>query len=197
MDSPFALSVTTRSGSSCRRAIPGRNAPRRRLENSRRRLSLAESLGSGTRLTLERALAAEVGADAIVEPAARSGVDVRFLPYESDSWAAQYASDSYIEESLESGIRIFRYCKGFIHAKTMLVDDKLATIGTANLDYRSFALNFEMTAMIYDEAINDQMAGIFQNDLLECEEVELARWKERGIRRKLKESFNRLWAPLL
>ncbi len=133
-----------------------------------------------------------------LKTAARSGVDVRIiLPYESDSWAAQYASDSYIEESLESGIRIFRYCKGFIHAKTMLVDDKLATIGTANLDYRSFALNFEMTAMIYDEAINDQMASIFQNDLLECEEVELARWKERGIRRKLKESFNRLWAPLL
>jgi cardiolipin synthase len=133
-----------------------------------------------------------------LETAARSGVDVRLiLPYKSDSWAAQYASDSYIEESLESGIRIFRYRKGFIHAKTMLVDDRLSTIGTANLDYRSFALNFEITAMIYNEAINDQMAGIFLNDLEECEEVDLEHWKERGIRRKLKESFNRLWAPLL
>ncbi|WP_373518488.1 cardiolipin synthase [Pricia sp.] len=133
-----------------------------------------------------------------MKTAARSGVDVRvILPYESDSWAAQYASDSYIEESLESGIRIFRYCKGFIHAKTMLVDDRLSTIGTANLDYRSFALNFEITALIYNKAINEQMAGIFENDLEDCEEVELERWKERGIRRKLKESFSRLWAPLL
>lgn len=133
-----------------------------------------------------------------MKTAARSGVDVRvIIPYESDSLAAQYASDSYIEESLESGIRIFRYCKGFVHAKTMLVDDRLSTIGTANLDYRSFALNFEITAMIYNKAINDQMAGIFENDLEDCEEVELERWKERGLRRKLKESFSRLWAPLL
>lgn len=133
-----------------------------------------------------------------LKTAARSGVDVRvILPYESDSWAAQYASDSYIEQSLESGIRIFRYCKGFVHAKTMLMDDRLSTIGTANLDYRSFALNFEITALIYNENINNQMADIFENDLKECEEVELERWKERGIRRKLKESFSRLWAPLL
>lgn len=133
-----------------------------------------------------------------LKTAARSGVDVRvILPYESDSWAAQYASDSYIEESLESGIRIFRYRKGFMHAKTMLVDDLLSTIGTANLDYRSFALNFEITALIYNAAINDQMAGIFENDLEDCEEVALDRWKERGLRRKLKESFSRLWAPLL
>lgn len=133
-----------------------------------------------------------------METAARSGVDVRvIIPYESDSWAAQYASDSYIEESLESGIRIYRYCKGFIHAKTMLVDDELSTIGTANLDYRSFQLNFEITAMIYNKDVNGQMADIFDKDLEECEEVELERWKNRGIKRRLKESFCRLWAPLL
>lgn len=133
-----------------------------------------------------------------MKTAARSGVDVRvIMPYESDSWAAQYASDSYIEESLESGIRIYRYCKGFVHAKTMLFDDRLSTVGTANLDYRSFALNFEITALIYNKTINEQMAGIFENDLKNCEEVELERWRERGVRRKLKESFCRLWAPLL
>lgn len=133
-----------------------------------------------------------------LETSARSGVDVRvILPYESDSWAAQYASDSYIEECLESGIRIYRYCKGFVHAKTMLVDDVFSSIGTANLDYRSFALNFEINALIYNHGINGQMKEIFEKDLEECEEVEIERWKERGIRRKLKESFSRLWAPLL
>ena len=130
--------------------------------------------------------------------AARSGVDVRIIiPYESDSWAAQYASDSYIEQCLESGIRIFRYVKGFVHAKTMLVDDILSTIGTANLDYRSFALNFEINALIYNHNINQRMAETFFDDLDNCEQVELERWRERGLRRKLKESFSRLWAPLL
>jgi len=133
-----------------------------------------------------------------LKTAARSGVDVRvILPYESDSWAAQYASDSYIEESLESGVRIYRYVKGFVHAKTMLVDERLTTIGTANLDYRSFALNFEITAMIYNHAFNKKMADVFEKDLEDCTEVQLERWKERGIGRKLKESFCRLWAPLL
>lgn len=130
--------------------------------------------------------------------AARSGVDVKvIIPYESDSWAAQYASDSYLEQCLESGIKIFRYRKGFVHAKTMVVDNVLSTIGTANLDYRSFALNFEVNALLYSKGLNKQMSDIFYGDLNDCEEVELERWKERGIRRKLKESFSRLWAPLL
>ncbi|MBU2946012.1 cardiolipin synthase [Zobellia uliginosa] len=130
--------------------------------------------------------------------AARSGIDVRVIvPYESDSWAAQYAGDSYIEYCLESGIKIYRYCKGFIHAKTLVIDSLFSTVGTANLDYRSFSINFEINAMIYNDGINSQLAEMFLDDLKECEEVELERWKNRGISRKLKESFSRLWAPLL
>ncbi len=129
---------------------------------------------------------------------ARSGVDVRvIIPYESDSWAAQYASDSYIEQCLESGIKIYRYTKGFVHAKTMVIDGMLSIIGTANLDYRSFALNFEINALIYNTDINQQMEAIFQADLAECDLVDFERWKERGLRRRLIESFSRLWAPLL
>lgn len=130
--------------------------------------------------------------------ASRSGVDVRvIIPYESDSWAAQYASDSYIEQCLESGIRIFRYTRGFVHAKTMVIDDSLSIVGTANLDYRSFALNFEINALLYNDQVNEQMASIFESDLNDCEEVDPDRWQERGYRRRLKESFSRLWAPLL
>lgn len=130
--------------------------------------------------------------------AARSGVDVRIIiPYDSDSWAAQYATDSYITQCLESGIRVYRYKKGFIHAKTMLTDTTFSSVGTANMDYRSFALNFEINALIYNEAINEQLYGIFKADLKESEEVRLERWEERGLLRRLKESFSRLWAPLL
>lgn len=130
--------------------------------------------------------------------AARSGIDVRIIiPYKSDSWAAQYATDSYVAECLRSGIRIYRYQKGFVHAKTILIDDVFSTIGTANLDYRSFSINFEINALIYNKKINSQMAEVFQTDLKECEEVDLERWEERKISRKFQESISRLLAPLL
>lgn len=130
--------------------------------------------------------------------ACRGGVDVRvIIPYASDSWVAQYATDSYIEESLLSGLRIYRYKKGFIHAKTTVVDDHFATVGTANFDYRSFSINFEVNALLYNDELNDELAQLFQEDLEECEEVTLDRWQQRGLGRKLKESFSRLLAPLL
>ncbi len=130
--------------------------------------------------------------------AARSGVDVRvIIPYQSDSWAAQYATDSYIESMLRSGVRIFRYNKGFVHAKTMVMDDTFTSIGTANMDYRSFSINFEINALLYSKTKAQQLKEVFLRDLEESEEVELQRWEERGISRKLQESLNRLWAPLL
>lgn len=130
--------------------------------------------------------------------ASRSGVDVRIIiPRKSDSWASQYASDSYIEQLLDSGVRVYRYCKGFVHAKTMVIDGLFTSIGTANLDYRSFSINFEINALLYDREMADRMEKVFQIDLADSEEVELERWRERSLKRKLQESFSRLWAPLL
>ena len=130
--------------------------------------------------------------------AARSGVDVKIIiPKKSDSWPAQYATDSYIEELEQSGVQMYRYNKGFVHAKTLVIDDVFSSIGTANMDYRSFALNFEINALLYNRKVNEQMRQVFEEDLRECDEIEYDRWLERGIRRKLKESFARLWAPLL
>ncbi|GGW32313.1 cardiolipin synthase [Arenibacter certesii] len=130
--------------------------------------------------------------------AARSGVEVKIIiPYQSDSWPAQYATDSYIEECLLSGIKIYRYSKGFVHAKTLVIDDMFSSIGTANMDYRSFSMNFEINAMLYNKDVNQQMVDQFNVDLEDCEEVTLDRWENRGIKRKLKESFSRLLAPLL
>lgn len=130
--------------------------------------------------------------------AARSGIAVRIIiPKKSDSWAAQYATDSYIEQLLRSGVRIFKYHKGFVHAKTMIIDDYFTSIGTANLDYRSFSLNFEINALIYHKEINSEMLEVFEKDLLESEEVDYERWLARGLTRKIQESFSRLWAPLL
>lgn len=130
--------------------------------------------------------------------ASRSGVDVKIIiPKKSDSWAAQYATDSYIEELEQSGVQMYRYNKGFVHAKTLVIDDLFSSIGTANMDYRSFALNFEINALLYSKKVNRQMKKIFEDDLKECDEIEYERWLKRGISRKLQESFARLWAPLL
>ena len=125
-------------------------------------------------------------------------MDVRLLiPKESDSWTAKHASNSYIECLLDANVKIYRYCKGFIHAKTMVVDDVFCTVGTTNMDYRSFNINFEINAIIYDKNKSLELKSHFFEDLKESEEIEKDRWLERPKLEKLKESYCRLWAPLL
>ncbi|MEL4307500.1 cardiolipin synthase [Joostella sp. CR20] len=130
--------------------------------------------------------------------ASKSGVDVRLMiPKSCDSWAAKYATYSYLEKLLRAGVKIYLYEKGNIHAKTMIVDDVFTTIGTSNMDYRSFHINFEVNALIYNEAITKQMLDIYIDDLQYSEQVDAERWFNRGLSQRLKESFCRLWAPLL
>lgn len=129
---------------------------------------------------------------------ARSGVDVRILtPQQSDSWIAKHASASYFERLLEANVRIFYYQKGFVHAKTIVVDDVFATVGTSNMDYRSFNINFEINALMYSKKMALTLKSHFEEDLQESEEVFLKEWKQRGHQQKLAESLTRLLAPLL
>lgn len=133
-----------------------------------------------------------------LKSAARAGVNVEIMvPKKGDSWAARYASRSYFREILESGVKIYWYHKGMLHAKTMVVDDEFATIGTSNMDYRSFDINFEINALIFDDDISEELNEQYRIDLESCEEVILDKWLERNKWNKLKESFCRLWAPLL
>lgn len=130
--------------------------------------------------------------------AAKVGIDVRLLiPKRSDSWIAKHATNSYLETVLAAGVRVFLYEKGFIHAKTMVVDDSFCTIGTCNMDNRSFNINFEINALIYDIEQSKKMKAIYLNDLEDSEEIDFERWHERSKFCKLKESYSRLWAPLL
>ncbi|NND51571.1 MAG: cardiolipin synthase [Flavobacteriaceae bacterium] len=130
--------------------------------------------------------------------AARSNIEVKIIiPKDSDSWTAQYATNSYIEQLLEANVKIFRYTKGFIHSKTIVVDDVFCSVGTANMDYRSFNINFEVNALIYDQTSAQALKDIFMHDFKYCEEVNHEVWKNRSKSDKLKESFCRLWAPLL
>lgn len=130
--------------------------------------------------------------------ASRSGIDVKLIvPQKGDSWAAKHATNSFIEQMLESGIEVHHYCRGMVHAKTMIIDGNLATVGSCNMDNRSFLLNFEINAVFYDQGIASEMCRQFKADLLDCRPNKLEEWRKRSAFRKIKESFWRLWAPLL
>ncbi|MCO4292039.1 cardiolipin synthase [Solitalea sp. MAHUQ-68] len=130
--------------------------------------------------------------------AALSRLDVRLLvPGKSDSKFVNAASQSYYQELLECGVRIFRYQKGFVHAKTMVVDDLISMVGTANIDIRSFDLNFEVNAIVFDQDINTQLKQAFMNDLSLSREISTAYWHKRRWFKHFFESLCRLLSPIL
>ena len=133
-----------------------------------------------------------------IKTASLSGIDVQIIfPYKPDSRMVHYASMSYMKEVLESGVKVHLYTKGFIHAKTLLVDDVLSSVGTANMDFRSFDQNYEINAMIYDSGFAEELAGQFMKDMEHCVPLQLNRWQQRPIRKRLLESSARLLAPIL
>ena len=130
--------------------------------------------------------------------ASRYGVKVKILvPQEGDSILAKYATNSYIKRLLESGVQVFHYSKGMVHAKTIVIDDVLTTVGTSNLDNRSFDINFEINAFVFDESIACEMREIYEDDIKDSEELTLEDWMKRAYPEKVKESLCRLLGPLL
>jgi len=130
--------------------------------------------------------------------AAMSGVKIKLLvPLKSDSALVNAAARSYYNEILEAGAEIYLYKKGFVHAKTMVADGQLAIIGTANMDHRSFELNFEVNSMIYDTAIAQQLKQAFLNDLKDSVQINAKTWAKRTLFRQLPEKLCRLFSPLL
>lgn len=130
--------------------------------------------------------------------AASNGVDVRMiLPGKSDSHIVKHASLSYVKPLLRSGIKIFLYEKGFAHAKTMTFDNQLAIVGTANMDTRSFYINFEIAAIIYDSKLCGEVDRSFEVDLKNSKEIEYQEWSKRSFYNRLLDSTCRLLTPLL
>lgn len=133
-----------------------------------------------------------------LKTAAMSGIDVRVLiPNKSDSAMTFYGTLSYIEELLEAGVRIFFYKKGFNHSKIMMVDGVISTVGTANMDIRSFEQNFEVNALVYDETVTMELRGRFLEDLEQSDEINFKTWQKRPKGQKIKESLARIFTPLL
>ena len=135
--------------------------------------------------------------DALVV-AALSGVKVKLLvPDKSDSAMVAAAARSFYGELLAVGVEIYQYQKGFIHAKTVVSDSQLSVIGTANMDNRSFELNFEVNCVIYDSVTAEKMTAIFNQDLEDSVQINPQEWEKRPLYKQLPEKLSRLFSPLL
>jgi len=129
--------------------------------------------------------------------AALRGVDVRILlPARPDHVLVYLSSFSYLEELCGLGVKIHRYQPGFLHQKTLLVDDELAAVGTANLDNRSFRLNFEISMVCLDRGFGREMEAMFEADFARSEQVDLSHLEERGAWFRFGVKIARLMAPI-
>lgn len=133
-----------------------------------------------------------------LKTAALSGIDVRLIvPGKPDKRIVYWASHSYFDDLLAAGVKIYKYYKGFIHAKVVLIDDIVSSIGTANMNSRSFQLDFEVNALIYDEEIYNRLESDFLNDLEYCKELSLEEFRARSLLTRFNESWSRLFSPLI
>lgn len=130
--------------------------------------------------------------------AALSGVDVRIMiPQKADHLFVHWASLYYVGELLQAGVKCYLYDYGFLHAKTIVVDGKVASVGTANFDIRSLRLNFETNALMYHEPTAKRLENIFWKDMEGCMELTLEEYGKRSLRIRFLESVSKLISPIL
>ena len=130
--------------------------------------------------------------------AALSGIDVRIiLPGKPDHLIVFWGSKSFYQELIEAGVKIYEYHNGFIHAKTMVIDEEICSIGTANMDIRSFLQNFEINGIIYDHDTTVSMKKQFEEDMSKSKLIKLEDINKLGFFTNLKIGLARMFAPIL
>lgn len=133
-----------------------------------------------------------------LQSAAMSGVDVRLMiPARAESFLLRHSSAGFLSPILKAGVRVYLYAAGFLHAKCAVADDDWCTIGSTNMDFRSFENNFEANAFIYDKQTAEAVRQRFEDDLQHCHEILLHEWEKRPIHRRIVESASRILSPLL
>ncbi|WPQ64238.1 cardiolipin synthase [Chitinophaga sancti] len=133
-----------------------------------------------------------------LQMAALAGKNVELIiPSRGDSFFVQHAAQSYVKPMLDAGAKVYFYQKGFIHAKTIVIDDNLAIVGTVNLDNRSFYLNSEIAVVVYDRPVVHKLNAAFEQDLQDAVQIERRTWKNRSIWQRFIDAVCRLFTPLL
>ncbi len=115
------------------------------------------------------------------------------IPNKPDHPFVYWATYSYIGELLEAGATVYIYQKGFLHAKMIVVDSKIASVGTANIDVRSFRLNFEVNAFLYNETLAEMLVDEFEKDMEHVSQLTYALYKKRTKWIRFKESSHDLF----
>ena len=129
--------------------------------------------------------------------AAKSGVDVRIVtPHVGDKWFVHTTTRSYYRELLRAGVKVYEYTNGFIHSKTFVSDDKVATVGTTNLDFRSLYLHFECGALMYDSEAVMEVKEDFLDTLEICQPITAEDCKAHPFKRSVQD-FLRIFAPFM
>ncbi len=131
--------------------------------------------------------------------AAMSGLDVKVMISARPSgnrWP-DWAGNTYFGDVIDAGVRIFLYEKGYLHAKTISIDSKICSIGSANIDIRSFSINYELNAVLYDERLARELEDDFARDLEHCSEFKESEYKKVNVAARFRDSIARLVSPLL
>ena len=131
--------------------------------------------------------------------AALSGIDVKVMvsARPSGNRLPDWAGNTYIDEIVAAGVRVFLYEKGYLHAKTISIDSEICSIGSANIDIRSFSINYELNAVFYSEQIATELEADFERDLAYCSEFSAESYRNRGALPRFRDSVARLLSPLL
>jgi cardiolipin synthase len=131
--------------------------------------------------------------------AALAGVDVRVMlsARASGNSIPNWAGNTYIADVTAAGVRVFLYEKGYLHAKTLSIDGEVCTVGSANLDIRSFSINYELNAVLYSERLAKELEEDFEQDLVHCTEFDPAGYQNRNAAVRFRDSVARLLSPLL
>jgi cardiolipin synthase len=129
-----------------------------------------------------------------LEAAARRGVDVKLiLPSQTDSWLVFHAGRNYYDRLLRAGVNIYERHGVILHSKTALIDGVWATVGSTNLDWRSFLHNYELNAVVLGAGFGKQVQTMFARDLAASDAITLEQWQHRPLDLRLKEWFARVW----
>lgn len=131
--------------------------------------------------------------------AALSGVDVKVMlsAKPSGNPLPDWAGNTFVLDVIGAGVRVFLYQKGYLHAKTISVDSEICSIGSANIDIRSFSINYELNAVLYSRALAGELEASFERDLADCTEFDPREYKRRSFALRARDSAARLLSPLL
>ncbi len=131
--------------------------------------------------------------------AAHSGVDVKVMlsARPSGNRVPAWAGNTFMAEVVDAGVRVFLYEKGYLHAKTISIDSEICSVGSANIDIRSFSINYELNAVLYSNRLAKKLEQDFEADLVYCSEFDPKEYQKRKPALRFRDSVARIFSPLL